>query len=182
MHPPMAQMLLAGFRRFGRSQKEEMSRGSVERQAYNNAKHRCTNPADMNWKHYGGRGIKFLFTSFDQFLAEIGPKPEPKRNYVLDRAENNGHYEPGNVRWVTHAESTANRRDPSEWIPSIPSKPIGRPRKVSLDDDAGLLREALKVQVSLMNDKKCDGVVRQRAAERVIEMVLARKAAGENAA
>ena len=28
---------------------------------------------------------------------------------VLDRIENDGHYEPGNLRFVTHKESAANR-------------------------------------------------------------------------
>jgi hypothetical protein len=40
--------------------------------AHSNAMRRCTCPDDPNFKHYGGRGIKFLFTSFRQFLADIG--------------------------------------------------------------------------------------------------------------
>jgi len=49
----------------------------------------------------------FLFTSFEQFFEEIGVKPQ---GYILDRRNNDGHYEPGNVRWVTRKESNRNRR------------------------------------------------------------------------
>jgi hypothetical protein len=71
------------------------------------AKARCTNPKNKDWKHYGGRGIKFLFKSFREFLAHIGPRPAGK---TLDRIKNDGHYEPGNVRWATWKEQAANRR------------------------------------------------------------------------
>jgi hypothetical protein len=83
-------------------------RGSPELAAYFNAKTRCTNPNYEDWADYGGRGIKFLFISFEQFYAELGPRPKGK---TLDRyPNNNGHYEPGNVRWATWEEQAANRR------------------------------------------------------------------------
>ncbi len=75
--------------------------------AYRHAKGRCSNPTDVAWKDYGGRGIKFLFTSFEQFFAELGPRPEGKS---LDRINNDGNYEPGNVRWATHSEQVKNQR------------------------------------------------------------------------
>jgi hypothetical protein len=84
--------------------------GSPEYRAYNSAKNRCTNPNNKQWEDYGGRGIKFLFSSFEQFFTELGTKPEPKRKYVLDREDNDGNYEPGNVRWLTTAASALNQR------------------------------------------------------------------------
>jgi hypothetical protein len=80
-----------------------------EYMSYSSAKSRCTNQKDtFHWKDYGGRGIKFLFTSFEQFFAELGPRPE---GTTLDRYPNNdGNYEPGNVRWATHSEQQLNRR------------------------------------------------------------------------
>ena len=51
---------------------------SSERTAYNDARRRCTNPTAKAYRHYGGRGIRFLFTSFEQFIACLGPKPAPK--------------------------------------------------------------------------------------------------------
>ena len=78
-----------------------------EYQSFCNAKNRCTNPNCPRWEDYGGRGIKFLFTSFEQFFAHIGPRPE---GTTLDRIENDGHYEVGNVRWATPAVQVANQR------------------------------------------------------------------------
>ena len=45
--------------------------------------------------------------SFDVFLRDVGLCPE---GMVLDRENNDGNYEPGNVRWVTPAVSQANKR------------------------------------------------------------------------
>jgi hypothetical protein len=47
--------------------------------------------------------------SFAAFLAAIGPRPSPQHS--LDRYPNNdGHYEPGNVRWATRAQQGRNLR------------------------------------------------------------------------
>jgi hypothetical protein len=79
-----------------------------EYQAYFDAKVRCNNPTHRLWKYYGGRGIKFLFTSFEQFFEEIGPRISPVHS--LDRKNNDGNYEPGNVKWSTKSEQVSNRR------------------------------------------------------------------------
>ncbi len=79
-----------------------------ERVAYKDAKLRCTNPRVVKWPIYGGRGIEFRFESYEQFFAEIGPRPSPE--YSLDRINNDGHYEPGNVRWATAKEQRSNQR------------------------------------------------------------------------
>lgn len=78
-----------------------------EYHAYRNAKQRCNNPNNPKWLDYGGRGIQFLFTSYAQFLADIGRRPKGK---VLDRRDNNGNYEQGNIRWVSISTSLKNRR------------------------------------------------------------------------
>jgi len=80
-----------------------------EYMAYHNARQRCTNPKVREYSNYGGRGIKFLFDSFEEFLAEVGPKPTPKHS--LDRfPDNNGNYEAGNLRWATPKEQLMNTR------------------------------------------------------------------------
>src|SRR5271166_6376961 len=51
--------------------------GTPEYSAYNNAHERCTNPKNERYPRYGVRGIQFRYTSFEQFLADVGPRPSP---------------------------------------------------------------------------------------------------------
>lgn len=74
-------------------------------------KSRCSNPNSASWKHYGGRGIKVCqrwMSSFEDFLTDVGPRTDPSLS--LDRIDNNGNYEPGNVRWATPKEQCSNQR------------------------------------------------------------------------
>ena len=87
----------------------------AEYSAYSAAKFRCTNPDAQAWAEYGGRGIRFLFTSFEHWLAELGPRPagvdaKGRALYSVDRINNDGNYEPGNVRWATSEDQYANKR------------------------------------------------------------------------
>jgi hypothetical protein len=86
--------------------------------SYVSAKGRCHNPNVCNFKWYGGRGIKFRFSSFDEFYAELGDRPT---GMTLDRIDVNGHYEPGNVRWLPLAEQQRNRRVRTDYTGSVTS-------------------------------------------------------------
>lgn len=92
-----------------------MSR-TPEYQAFWHAKLRCTDPNNHAYKDYGERGIRMVFESFEDFFAEVGPRPTAA--HTLDRIDNERGYEPGNVKWSTMKEQTNNRRPPkpfSEW-------------------------------------------------------------------
>lgn len=80
-----------------------------ELRAYYAIKKRCTNPKDGEYKNYGGRGIEYRFTSFRQFLDCLGRAPS--KDHSIDRINNDGHYEPGNVRWATTSEQAMNKRN-----------------------------------------------------------------------
>lgn len=81
---------------------------SPEYKVYGSAKQRCQTPTDPGYKNYGGRGIEFRFSSFEQFYEVLGPRPTDKHS--LDRIDVNGHYEPGNVRWATRKQQGRNQR------------------------------------------------------------------------
>ncbi len=78
--------------------------------AYYHAKSRCNNPNHPRYKDWGGRGIKFNFPNLRTFIKLLGPPLETW--YTLDRINNDGHYEVGNVRWTTTSVSNLNKRIP----------------------------------------------------------------------
>ena len=87
-----------------------------EYRAWKQARQRCRNPRNPDFKHYGGRGIEFHFETFGEFLDALKTKENPtglrpSSKYSIDRyPNNNGHYEKGNVRWATVVEQRINRR------------------------------------------------------------------------
>jgi len=73
---------------------------------------RCHEQSNASYADYGGRGITVCDRwrhSFEDFLADMGPRPSPKHS--IDRYPNqNGNYEPGNCRWATSVEQNNNMR------------------------------------------------------------------------
>lgn len=86
---------------------------SPEYRAWKSIKTRCLNPNISRYMDYGGRGIKICdewINDFAAFLNYVGPRPSPRHS--IDRYPNNdGNYEPGNVRWATDAEQSRNRKN-----------------------------------------------------------------------
>ena len=76
---------------------------------YNKARKRCDGRGSAaDRRNYFERGIEFRFGTFWDFFDEVGPRPA---GYQIDRIDNDGHYEPGNVRWVNPVTSSRNKRD-----------------------------------------------------------------------
>jgi hypothetical protein len=86
----------------GRTRREEY-------ESFRNAKQRCVNPKRRDFGNYGGRGIEFRFKSFNEFIADIGPRPSAAHS--IDRINVNGHYERGNIRWATPLQQAHNKRE-----------------------------------------------------------------------
>lgn len=82
--------------------------------AWQGMRKRCFSTYHKNYDSYGGRGITVCREwdeSFEAFYAYVSQLPhfgEP--GYSLDRINNDGNYEPGNVRWATQKEQMNNTR------------------------------------------------------------------------
>jgi hypothetical protein len=73
-------------------------------------KQRCNNLDHQSYENYGGRDITICkrWTKFEVFLRDIGEKPF--LGAELDRKDNDGNYQPGNVKWVTRTTNQRNKR------------------------------------------------------------------------
>lgn len=112
--------------------------GTPEYYRWASMKLRCYVKTHYAYPRYGGRGITVCDRwrdSFESFLADVGHRPTIEHS--LDRIDNDGHYEPNNVRWATKQEQANNRgnnvrityngetRTQAEWARLIGITPEG---------------------------------------------------------
>jgi hypothetical protein len=74
-------------------------------------RHRCLNPKNASWKHYGGRGIAVCekwANDYDAFFQDMGEAPA---GMSLERLDVNKGYFPENCVWATDVEQGRNRRN-----------------------------------------------------------------------
>ena len=90
-------------------------RGSKAYSTWYGIKNRCFNKKQPRYKDYGGRGInlcKEWADSFQEFYAFVSKLPHAfEDGYSIDRINNDGNYEPGNVKFSTSHEQNMNRRN-----------------------------------------------------------------------
>jgi hypothetical protein len=83
-----------------------------EHNAYRAMLARCYNPNHNRYHRYGERGITVCDEwkeSFLEFFNCVGPAPTKKHS--LQRIDNDGNYEPGNVRWASRVTQARSRHN-----------------------------------------------------------------------
>jgi hypothetical protein len=85
---------------------------------------RCENERDKDYINYGERGIRVHsdWHNYEKFyewiIGNLGERPD---GHTLDRVDNEGNYEPGNVQWAD--AFTQNRKRRSFLPPEVYQKP-----------------------------------------------------------
>jgi hypothetical protein len=81
-----------------------------EYRAWLGMKSRCLDQNNMAYHNYGGRGVSISkeLETFEGFFKCVGKAPSP--THTLDRINNDGNYETGNLKWSTYKEQANNRR------------------------------------------------------------------------
>ncbi len=88
---------------------EARDKYTPEYKAYCSMHARCR-PGRTDHKNYYDKGIRVCdyWHSYENFLADMGPKPTPK--HQIDRADSEADYSPDNCRWVTHLENIRSKK------------------------------------------------------------------------
>lgn len=98
------------------NEREARRNYQLEWNSYSAMIHRCHSPRHKDYRYYGARGRRVCDrwrfgdgarSGFECFLEDMPPRPSTA--LTLDRIENSRGYFPGNCRWATKAEQTANR-------------------------------------------------------------------------
>lgn len=77
---------------------------------------RCNKTSVKNYHNYGGRGIKCLWKTFEEFRDDMYESYQAhviefgEKNTTIERKNNEGHYCKDNCRWATYKEQARNTR------------------------------------------------------------------------
>lgn len=105
-----------GCRRAGKIIHGHARRNGNEHPLYHiweSMKDRCCNPNNLQYKDYGGRGIKVCNEWYNNpgLFIEFGIDSGWQKGLQIDRKDNDGNYCPENCRFVTRSQNMFNRRN-----------------------------------------------------------------------
>ena len=106
-------------------------RRSKENAAWSAAKQRCKNPNHPEYHRYGGRGVRMCAEWLCNFAAFFAYMGTCKPGLSLDRINNDGDYEPGNVRWATRKEQNENRKKSNQHIARRERERLAEPTSIA---------------------------------------------------
>lgn len=94
-----------------KAKREKIAKAAPMLKIFRAMVYRCENPNHSAYRHYGGRGIRVCeeWKKDPQlFIQHMGDRPS--KRHSVDRINNDGNYEPGNVRWATPTMQRENTR------------------------------------------------------------------------
>ena len=113
---------------------------------WHNMLDRCENPKSGSWDRYGGRGISVCerWHRVENFIADL---PDGYfEGAEMDRIENDGNYEPGNIRWATHGKNCDNRSTGAEFTFNGKTQSLAR-----WSEETGLAYSLLSERINKFN-------------------------------
>lgn len=83
-----------------------------KRSRHGDMKHRCLNKNNKWYKDYGGRGISIepYLMDYNNYQHYIDSLPRKEGEDTIDRIDNDGNYERGNLRWASSKAQRDNQR------------------------------------------------------------------------